>query len=477
MGLPASKTTGKDAGWDEARALLRDRLGGEVFQNWLEPLSFEGVASGCAVLVAPSSFVRDWVLTHFRDTVLAVLQGCMEDVVDLKLHLASRAVDTADQKREDQSSNHLCVVTPKSTAETQTFVGTHGVSEGRAAGRQAVHLGSTLDPRLTFENFVVGKPNEFAYAAAQRVAEAADAPFNPLFLYGSVGLGKTHLMSAIANHIKKTRPQCQVVYLSAERFMYHFIKALRFKDTVSFKEQLRAVDVLLVDDIQFIADKASTQEEFFHTFNALVDRKRKVVLSADKSPSDLKGIEERVRSRLAWGLVADIHPTTYELRLGILESKAEGAGVPPEVLTFLAQKITSNVRELEGALTRIMAHAQLVGRQMTIELAKDVLKDLLRACGRVVTLEDIQQYVANYYNVRLSKLASQERTKDVARARQVFMFLAKELTAHSLPEIARACGKRDHTTVLHGVRKIEGLLESDTRLREDVDLLRRMLQS
>ncbi len=261
-------------------------------------------------------------------------------------------------------------------------------------------MGAPLDPRYTFENFVVGKPNELAHAAARRVAESAlvVAGCNPLFLYGGVGLGKTHLMHAIAWHIRKNNPGRRVMYLSAEKFMYQFIKALRFKEALAFKEHFRSVDVLMIDDVQFISGKDSTQEEFFHTFNALVDQNKQLIISGDRSPSDLEGIEERVRSRLGWGLVADIHATTYELRLGILQSKIDqmqGVSIPQKVTEFLAHKITSNVRELEGALNRVVAHATLVGRSVTLETTQEVLHDLLRANDRRISIEDIQKQVAD----------------------------------------------------------------------------------
>ncbi len=302
-------------------------------------------------------------------------------------------------------------------------------------------------------------------------------PFNPLFLYGGVGLGKTHLMHAIAWSIRKRTPGRKVLYLSAEKFMYQFIRALRYKDTMSFKELFRSVDVLMIDDIQFICGKDSTQEEFFHTFNALVDQNRLIVISADKSPSDLEGMEERLRSRLGWGLVADIHPTTYELRLGILQAKADTLPleIPPKVLEFLAHKISSNVRELEGALTRIVAHAELVGRPVTMETTQDVLRDLLRANDRRVTIDEIQKKVAEHFNMRVADMYSERRARAVARPRQVAMFLAKQLTQRSLPEIGRKFGGRDHTTVMHACKKVEELMATDQSFAEDVELLRRTL--
>ena len=426
--------------WESVCVALKEDLGEEVFRNWIAPLSLKEQTNECVTLLAPTAFVCDWVKTHFQEILLKAFQKKVSTLREIQLIVADRTETVPLTKLSSKTENAF------------------------------------VDGDLTFSQFVVGKPNEFAYAAARRVAESSDVPFNPLFLHGPVGVGKTHLMHAIANHIQSMHPERVVLYLSAEKFMYHFIKALRFKDTVSFKERFRSVDVLMIDDIQFISGKESTQEEFFHTFNDLIDQKRQVVLSADKSPSDLSGIEERVRSRLVWGLVADIHPATYELRLGILEAKAEKKGpVPREVLEFLAQKITSNIRELEGALTRVIAHSTLVGRSMTIELAKDVLKDLLRSCDRFVTVEEIQRHVANYYSLRFTDLTSGKRLKNIAWARQVAMFLAKDLTTKSLQEIGRTFGGRDHTTVLYGVRKVTEMLSKDAKTNEDIDLLRRML--
>ena len=360
------------------------------------------------------------------------------------------------------------------------------VAVGGPAGRSdedlqdvGAAISAPLDPRFTFDGFVVGKPNELAYAAARRVAEAEVVPFNPLFLYGGVGLGKTHLMHAIAWHIRRRTPRKRIIYLSAEKFMYQFVRALRIKDTVAFKELFRSVDVLMIDDVQFIGGRDATQEEFFHTFNALVDQNRQVVISADKSPVDLEGVEDRMRSRLGWGLVADIHPTTYELRLGILQAKGEpmGVEVPPKVLEFLAHKITSNIRDLEGALNRLVAHATLIGREISLEMAQEVLHDLLRASDRKVTIEEIQKKVAEHYNIKIGDMHSPRRARAVARPRQIAMYLSKQLTARSLPDIGRRFGGRDHTTVMHAVKKVEELRSIDSEFAEDVELLRRMLEA
>ena len=343
--------------------------------------------------------------------------------------------------------------------------------------------GAALDTRFTFDNFVVGKPNELAHAAARRVAEGGEVSFNPLFLHGGVGLGKTHLMHAIAWEIKKRDPNARILYLSAEQFMYRFVQALRFKDTISFKEMFRSVDVLMVDDVQFIAGKSSTQEEFFHTFNALIDQNKQLIISGDRSPIDMEHLEDRIKSRLQWGLVVDVHPTDYELRLGILQSKQETQArynstveISPGVLEFMAHRISSNVRVLEGALTRLYAFGSLVGRPITLEMAQESLSDILRATDRKVTIDEIIRKVTDHYGVNLTDMLSARRSRSIARPRQVAMYLSKKLTSKSLPEIGRRFGKRDHTTVIHAVKKIEELQSIDNQIANDLEVLRRMLE-
>ncbi len=463
-----------DAQWARVRGRLREEYGESAFKSWLKPLTLILVDEGEVRIAVPTRFIRDWVRSHYADGILSAWRAENKSVKAVEI-----IVLTAQSEPARPALEPVAPSTPMSrNAAKSPFVLREAHAE-RDAPEEKDDVSAPLDPRFTFANWVTGKSNEFAAAAARRVAEEAKVPFNPLFLYGGVGLGKTHLMHAIAWHIRKRHPERKVIYLSAEKFMYQFIRAIRFKDTMAFKEQFRSVDVLMIDDVQFISGKDSTQEEFFHTFNALVDQNRQIVLSADKSPSDLEGLEERVKSRLAWGLVADIHPTTYELRLGILQSKAEqmGMGVPPKVLEFLAHKITSNVRELEGALNRINAHATLVGRPISIETAQEVLLDLLRANDRRVTIEEIQKRVAEHYQIRLSDMSSPRRARAVARPRQVAMYLAKQLTTRSLPEIGRKFGGRDHTTVMHAVRKIEELRASDRNFSDDIDLLRRMIET
>ncbi|MEZ5648684.1 MAG: chromosomal replication initiator protein DnaA [Alphaproteobacteria bacterium] len=448
--------------WARVRGRLREEFGDAAFKSWLKPMVLQEVREAEIRIAVPTRFMRDWVANHYGSRLTAIWneENSAIRAVDVIVAPSLTVTPASNEIRANEEDKE-----PQSTSTPEIV--------------ESGDLSAPLDPRFDFDSFVVGKPNELAYAAARRVAESEIAPFNPLFLYGGVGLGKTHLMHAIAWHIRQRNPKRRVMYLSAEKFMYQFIRALRHKDTVAFKEQFRSVDVLMIDDVQFISGKDSTQEEFFHTFNALVDQNRQVVISADKSPNDLEGIEDRMKSRLGWGLVADIHPTTYELRLGILQAKAErlGISIPGKVLEFLAHKIASNVRELEGALNRIVAHATLVGREIGLEMAQDVLHDVLRAHDRRVTIEEIQKRVAEHYNIRLSDMHSARRARAVARPRQVAMYLAKQLTARSLPEIGRKFGGRDHTTVMHAVRKIEELRGVDPNFAEDVDLLRRMLET
>ena len=443
------------------RRRLRSEYGEVAFENWLNRLDLANLSGDCLVLSAPSRFMRDWVAPRYGDRIRALWR--LEDP-------SVKNVDIV--VREAEAPNF------RANGPTDAVMPVNSIPAGRSVDEEAVD--ALLDPKLTFGNFVVGKPNEFAHAAARRVSESDDASFNPLFIYGGVGLGKTHLMQGIAWRLRQRQPQKQVMYLSAEKFMYRFVRALRFKNIMGFKELFRSVDVLMVDDVQFMDGKDATQEEFFHTFNALVEQGRQIVVSGDRSPSDLEGMEERMRSRLGCGLVAEVHSTSYELRLGILQAKAEElleASVPDKVLEFLAHKITANVRELEGALNRVVAHATLVGRPISLDSAQEVLHDLLRAHERRVTIEDIQKRVSDYYNIRVAEMSSARRAQMVARPRQVAMYLAKQLTSRSLPEIGRKFGNRDHTTVMHAIKKVEQLSHSDPSFGEDVELLRRMLES
>ena len=454
---------GIDEQWLRVCGRLRDEVGEPAYKSWVKPLTLADVDRGEVHIAVPSKFMRDWVVTHYADRIRSLWSSENSAIHSVKV-IVSRTPPARPANDDNVDQHGGDAEAPEAPMDGQST--------------EVQDFGAPLDSRFTFAGFVVGKPNELAHAAARKVAESDKVTFNPLFLYGGVGLGKTHLMHSIAWHIRRNHPRRRVLYMSAEKFMYQFIRALRYKDTMNFKEMFRSVDVLMIDDVQFISGKESTQEEFFHTFNTLVDQNRQVVISADKSPSDLD-MEERLRSRLGWGLVADIHPTTYELRLGILQAKAElqPVRIPDRVLEFLAHKITANVRELEGALNRLVAHAELVGRPISLASAQELLQDLLRSSDRRVTIDEIQKRVAEHYTIKLADMHSARRSRSVARPRQVAMYLAKQLTSRSLPEIGRKFGGRDHTTVMHAVRRIEELVTSDRALAEDVELLRRMLES
>lgn len=455
--------------WGLVREELIKRVGRNNYVTWIEPLKLSDLRNGVARFEVPTSFFGDWVSRNFADHIRSQLNTLGAQVERLEFAVGqSRAAAPAPAAQAPvaaaQPARRPAAPRPRAV-ETEDMPG------------------APLDARFTFDSFVVGKPNELAHAAARRVAEGGPVTFNPLFLYGGVGLGKTHLMHAIAHELNQRQPHLRVLYLSAEQFMYRFVQALRERQIMDFKELFRSVDVLMVDDVQFIAGKDSTQEEFFHTFNALVDQNKQIVISADRAPGEIKDLEERIKSRLQCGLVVDLHPTDYELRLGILQTKADlyrqqyrGLVIADGVLEFLAHRITTNVRVLEGALTRLFAFASLVGREITLELAQDCLADILRASDRKLTIEEIQRKVAEHYNIRLSDMIGPKRVRTIARPRQIAMYLAKQLTPRSLPEIGRRFGGRDHTTIMHGVRKIEELMATDSQLNDDLQLLRRLLQ-
>ena len=463
--------------WHRVREKIRAELGGTQFKSWIEPVVLSSVTQGIVTLCAQTNAGRDWIRRHFGDKLRAYWRELNPEIRQVDICVEGRASAAAVVQPQNANVNAISVSPPFPAPGT---VQQTGLSEPIRTGMDATEsLSLFLDCAYTFENFVVGKPNEFAYAAARRVAESGQAVFNPLFLYGGSGLGKTHLMHAIAWHIRRHQPHRQVIYLTAEKFMYRFVRALQDRNTLDFKDQFRNADVLMVDDVQFITGKDATQEEFFHTFNALVDQGRQVVVSADKGPSSLSGMEERLRSRLGSGLTVDLHETTYELRLGILENRAarEGVVLPRDVAEILARRIQTNVRVLEGALTRLIANAQLIGRDITLDLVHETLHDLLRKCDRKITVADIQKKVADHFRIKPSEMTSKRRSRNVARPRQVAMYLSKHLTDQSLPSIGTAFGGRDHTTVLHAIRKVDELQGQDALFAEDVEHLTRLLKS
>ncbi|KIT15682.1 chromosomal replication initiator protein DnaA [Jannaschia aquimarina] len=435
--------------WDLVKSGIERDVGANNFATWIKPLQFRSLDDRTLSLASPTDFIGRWVVQNFSDIILRHV-----DAAGIR---ASRVICTAGAAPVAESA-------PASPVRSRTEDG--------------------LDPRFTFDSFVVGKSNELAHAAARRVGEGGPVSFNPLFLHGGVGLGKTHLMQAIAWQLRERDPGCRVLFLSAEQFMYRFVQALREQSTMSFKEMFRSVDVLLVDDVQFIAGKESTQEEFFHTFNALVDNGKQVVISADRSPSDISDVQERITSRLHSGLVVDLHPADYELRLGILMHRYEQCReeapdfiLADGVIEFLAGRINTSIRVLESVMTRLFHYWGLVRREIRVEQLPDVLGDLLRASERKLTIDEIMKKVCDHYSLRMSDMTSARRSRSVARPRQMAMYLAKKLTPRSYPEIGRKFGGKDHTTVLYAVRKIEELIQSDPQLAEDAQLLQRRLES
>ena len=444
--------------WTKLKISLKKSIGENNFNNWLSPINFSYVDEDVAVFTVPTNFLGNYVSQNWGELITGQISSESDKINRIRFEVDP----DLNNFRENQPSLPAHISIQK---------------DNELAGAQ-------LDKRFTFDAFVVGKPNELAHAAARRVAEGGDVSFNPLFLYGGVGLGKTHLMHAIAWELSNRRPDINVLYLSAEQFMYRFVQALRERKMMDFKQLFRSVDILMVDDVQFIAGKGSTQEEFFHTFNALVDQNKQIIISGDRAPGEIKDLEDRIKSRLQSGLVVDLHPTDYELRLGILQSKVERQkqqypelSIDNNVLEFLALRISTNVRVLEGALTRLFAFASLIGRHITLEVAQDCLADVLRASERKITVEEIQRKVSEHYNIRLSDMIGPKRLRTYARPRQIAMFLSKQLTSRSLPEIGRRFGGRDHTTVMHGVRRIEDLRAQDGQIAEDLEMLRRALEA
>jgi len=456
--------------WGQVRGELLKSVGKNNFSAWIEPITFDALEDRTARFFVPTNFIGSWVSQNFGDLIMRHLTsaGVGVDRIEFKVNPDAKADNVNDEPRASKVEPTL-PVDPASAAST---------------ARPTPSRTASLNPAYTFDAFVVGKPNELAHAAARRVAEGEQVAFNPLFLYGGVGLGKTHLMHAIAWELTESRPDMDVLYLSAEQFMYRFVRALREQDTIGFKEMFRSVDVLMVDDVQFIAGKNSTQEEFFHTFNALVEMGKQIIISGDKAPVDMEDLDNRIASRLQCGLVVDIHPTDYELRLGILQQKADEqlqrsktVKVAPGVLEFIAAKLSTDVRTLEGALNRVFAFADLTGADITMELAQEALSDLIRSADRKVTIDEIMKKTCEHYNIRQSDMIGPSRARNVARPRQMAMYLCKKLTTRSLPEIGRKFGKRDHTTILHGVRRIEELMSTDSQIAEDAEILRRQLEA
>jgi chromosomal replication initiator protein len=448
----AAEATGVEASlWDRCMCALEAELPEQQFNTWVRPLQVQEGA-GALKLLAPNRFAVEWVNEHLLPRIGELLRNASTgDVPIVTVEVGSR--------------------TPSSAGPVVSVTTT----ERRARRAEGLVVGARLDPNFTFTSFVEGKSNQLAKAASIQVAENPGHAYNPLFLYGGVGLGKTHLMHAIAHLINTRDGEARIAYVHSERFFGDMVRALQHNSMNEFKTAYRSLDALLIDDIQFFAGKERSQEEFFHTFNELLEGQHQVVLTCDRYPKEVDGLEERLKSRFGWGLTVAIEPPELETCVAILMTKAQavGAHVPEEVAFFIAKRIRSNVRELEGALRRVIANSRFTGHAITLEFTKEALKDLLSLQAKLVTIENIQKTVAEYYKVRMADLLSQRRSRSVARPRQMAMALAKELTSHSLPEIGDAFGGRDHTTVLHACKRVKELRDSEQRVKEDyLNLLR-----
>ncbi|MBV8698320.1 MAG: chromosomal replication initiator protein DnaA [Bradyrhizobium sp.] len=465
--------------WSRVKGRLRSTVGEDVYTSWFARMDLEGVQDESVRLSVPTRFLKSWIQAHYAERVLSCWQAEMPEVhrIDLTVRSAIRGTLPVKEPAAPLETRRVERAEVRAPADLRTVTPVSATHD--ALG------GSPLDPRLTFASFVVGRSNTLAHAAARQVADGRRGDpvmFNPLYIHAGVGLGKTHLLQAVT-WAGNAGGERKVLYLTAEKFMYGFVAALKTQTALAFKEALRGIDVLVIDDLQFLQGK-STQAEFCHTLNALIDAGRQVVIAADRPPSDLESLDDRVRSRLAGGLVVEMGSLGEELRLGILKSRVAAArlhhasfDVPEQVLDYLARSITHNGRDLEGAINRLLAHSKLNNQPVTLDMAEREVRDLIRPQEpKRIKIEDIQRVVARQYNVSRSDLLSSRRTANVVRPRQVAMYLAKTLTLRSLPEIGRRFGGRDHTTVLHAVRKIEALVTKDTALCEEVESLKRQLQ-
>ncbi len=450
--------------WGLVLKKLNSEYGNEVFNSWIKNITIRNLDEDVLNFTVPTRFIRDWITSHYLDKIIYFLNQENSQIKRVKISIDNSL--SANMLNIDKQSNQLTKNNfyKNSSAYTDEW---------------------PLDERFKFDKFVVGPSNELAFASAKRFCLSEVNEFNPLYIYGGVGLGKTHLLHSIGWKLKEIDGNKSILYLSAERFMFQFIKSLRQKDTMSFKQKFRSADVLILDDVQFMMGKVSTQEEFFHTFNSLLDMNKKVIISGDRSPNDLGSFSERMKSRLSGGLVVDIMPAEYELRFSIIKNKYSDLRernrntyeLDNAVLSFLAKTVSSNVRELEGALNKVYTFSNILGKKIDIELTKSVLKDLLKSNNRRITIDEIQNKVANYFNIKIEDLISSRRIRTFARPRQVAMYLSKKLTTRSLPEIGRKFGGRDHTTVIHAVKKIEELKNGNSKFDEDINLITQMITS
>lgn len=483
--------------WDQCSSCLQTELAGSLFNIWIRPLqaSVKCSANGDEqlILLAPNKFVVDWIRQHHLPRIKEIISGLHGDTIEVLLAINNNSSPAKTITNKNDGSNQN-VTRPDQANQHHILTSTQNQNHSQASDQnlnsnsvynlpsvekadETNTFRSNLNPSFTFDNFVQGSSNQLAWAAARQVADSPGGENNPLLVYGGVGLGKTHLMHAFGNQLLANNPSARILYLHSERFVADMVKALQSRTMENFKRFYRSVDALLIDDIQFFSGKERSQEEFFHTFNALFEGKQQIILTCDRYPKEIRGIEERLKSRFGWGLTVAVEPPELETRVAILMQKAEQAKIelPYEVAFFVAKRIRSNVRELEGALKRVIANAHFTQKEITLEFVKDALRDLISLQDKLVTVDNIQRTVAEYYKVKVSDLLSKRRSRSVARPRQMAMALAKELTNHSLPEIAEVFGGRDHTTVLHACRKIKELVESSVDIAEDYKNLLRTL--
>ena len=453
--------------WTQSLKHLENDLNDQQFHTWIRPL--RAIEEESVIrLLAPSSFILDWVNKKLMENIRqAVAIAAPTNTPDVQLEIGDYALENIDEPEPT-------IPQPLQTKQKESSK-PEGKRDSAATNKSGIK--HNLNTCFTFEIFVEGKANHLAAAAARQVAENPGGSYNPFFIYGGVGLGKTHLMHAIGNQLMKDKPNARVVYLHSERFVADMVNALRHNKIDEFKRFYRSLDALLIDDIQFFANKEQSQEEFFHTFNTLLEGNKQVILTSDRFPKEVDGLEDRLKSRFGWGLTIAVEPPEFEMRVAILLKKASEFGVtlPDEVAFFIAKRLRGNVRDLEGALKRVGAYAQFTQQALTVEVVKEALKDLLALQQKMVTLENIQKTVADYYKIRVADILSKRRTRNIARPRQIAMGIAKELTNHSLPEIGDAFGGRDHTTVLHAVRKVKELRETDHHIDEDFNSLIRII--
>lgn len=434
--------------WDKALAHIQTRLSKPSFETWLKSTSATSLDDDALLIIAPNEFTRDWLESRYSDLILETLYEITGKHLSIKFILPS-------PDKQDKSDR----------------ISTNPVPSVNPIGSQDDYPPTVLNPKYTFDTFVIGNGNRFAHAASLAVAEAPAKAYNPLFIYGGVGLGKTHLMHGIGHYVLEHNPNARVVYLSSEKFTNEFINSIRDNQTEKFRNKYRNVDVLLIDDIQFLAGKESTQEEFFHTFNALHEESKQIVISSDRTPKEIPTLEDRLRSRFEWGLITDIQPPDLETRIAILrkKAKAENLEIPNDVMIYIADQINTNIRELEGALIRVVAYSSLINRDMDLELATEALKDIIPSSKpKVVTIARIQQVVGTHFGLKIEDFKAKKRTKSVAFPRQIAMYLSRELTDFSLPKIGEEFGGRDHTTVIHAHEKINQALQTDRQIQTTV---------